>query len=143
MMKWFIIALRIGFGAILIAASIDKLLHPIQFAQAVENYGMFGEVLSRWVAIWLPYLEILIGVLLILGIWFDAAAILNFLMMAIFFLAVVQAYARGLDINCGCFSVEGGAKLSLGKLLYNLLLLGGSIVLVFFAIKGNYRLKKN
>lgn len=142
-MKWFIIALRIGFGAILIAASIDKLLHPIQFSQAVENYQVFGEVLSRWTAIWLPYLEILTGVLLILGVWFDAAAILNFLMMGIFFLALTQAYARGLDINCGCFSVEGDAKLSFGKLLYNLLLLGGSIILVFFAVKGDYRLKKN
>lgn len=142
-MKWFIIALRIGFGAILIAASIDKLLHPIQFAQAVENYQVFGEVLSRWVAIWLPYLEILTGVLLILGIWFDAAAILNFLMMTIFFLALMQAYIRGLDINCGCFSVQGGTKLGLGKLLYNLLLFGGSSILAFFAIKGDYLLKKN
>jgi len=142
-MKWFILLLRIGFGVILIAASIDKLLHPIQFSQAVENYQVFGEVLSRWAAIWLPYLEFLTGALLILGVWFDAAALLNLLMMTIFFLALIQAYIRGLDINCGCFSVEGGAKLGLGKLLYNFLLLGGSIILVFFAIKGNYRLKKN
>jgi uncharacterized membrane protein YphA (DoxX/SURF4 family) len=143
MMKWFIIALRIGFGVILIAASIDKLLHPIQFAQAVENYQVFGEVLSRWVAIWLPYLEISTGALLILGIWFDAAAILNFLMMTLFFFALIQAYVRGLDINCGCFSVEGGAKLGLGKLLYNLLLLGGSFILLFFTVKGKHRLEKN
>lgn len=134
-MKWFIIVLRIVFGIILIAASIDKLTHPIQFAQAVENYRLVGEVLSRWTAIWLPYLELATGILLIAGIWLDAAAIVNFVMMAIFLVAVIQAYARGLDINCGCFSTDGGSKIGPGKILYNFLLLGGSLILLLTAFK--------
>ena len=71
--KWVVLALRLGFGALLIAASVDKMIHPFGFAQAVENYRVIGEELSRWVAVWLPYLEFLTGLFLILGIWTDAA----------------------------------------------------------------------
>ncbi len=128
--KWGRILLRLVFGGILIAASIDKILHPIQFSQAVENYQLVGETLSRWAAIWLPYLEIIIGILLILGIWVEASAILNLGMMLVFFVAVLQAYARGLDIHCGCFTVEGEAGVDLEKIFYNSLLLVGSGLLL-------------
>lgn len=124
--KWGIILLRLAFGGILIAASIDKILHPVQFSQAVENYQLVGEIISRWTAVWLPYLELIIGIFLILGVWMEAAAIINFGMMAMFFAAVFQAYARGLDIHCGCFTVEGDTGVDLWKIFYNLLLLIGS-----------------
>ena len=133
--KWFLVALRLTFGILLLVACVDKILHPLEFAQAVENYRIFGEKFARWVAIWLPYLELAVGVLLILGIWYDAATILNFLMMAVFFIAVTQAYVRGLDINCGCFSADGGTKIDLAKLAYNLLLLIGGIILMQGSLK--------
>jgi uncharacterized membrane protein YphA (DoxX/SURF4 family) len=133
--KRLIIILRIVFGVILIAASIDKLIHPLLFAQDVENYRLFGTLLSRWAAIWLPYLELTTGVLLIFGLWFDAAAIINFTLMIVFLLAIVQAYFRGLDINCGCFSVGNGTKVSLSKILYNLLLSVGSFGLFMAMLK--------
>jgi uncharacterized membrane protein YphA (DoxX/SURF4 family) len=133
--KWLVIALRLTFGIILIAASIDKIQHPWEFVQSVENYGILGERFARWVAIWLPYLELIVGILLILGIWLDAASILTFLMMIIFAVAVTQAYFRGLDINCGCFSTEGGAKIDLLKLFYNFTLLIGSFILMQASFK--------
>jgi uncharacterized membrane protein YphA (DoxX/SURF4 family) len=141
--EWLIIILRIVFGVILIAASIDKLIHPLQFARDVENYRLLGTLLSRWVAIWLPYLELTTGILLIAGVWFDAAAIINILLMFVFFLAIIQAYIRGLDINCGCFSVGSGAKVSLSKIAYNLLLLMGSFLLFMAALKEKHFFRKN
>lgn len=136
--KWFFILLRLTFGGLLIAACIDKIQYPLEFAQAVENYRIFGPRFARWVALWLPWLELFVGVFLILNIWFDAAAVLNLVMMAIFFFAVTQAYARGLDINCGCFSAEGGAKIDMTKLFYNLLLLVGSVILLKGSSKKEY-----
>lgn len=141
--KWIIILLRVVFGVILIAASIDKLIHPLQFAQDVENYRLLGTVLSRWVAIWLPYLELATGILLILGLWFDATTLINFTLMAVFLLAVVQAYFRGLDINCGCFSVGEGAKVSLRKILDNFLLLTGSFWLLIAALSEKQFFRKS
>ncbi|MCK6619905.1 MAG: DoxX family membrane protein [Calditrichaceae bacterium] len=135
--KWAGISLRLVFGGILIAASIDKILHPVQFSQAVENYQLAGETLSRWAAVWLPYLEIITGILLILGIWVKAAAILNLGMMFIFFVAVFQAYVRGLDIHCGCFTVEGDETVDLWKILYNLLLaIGSGLLLMVYRRSG-------
>ena len=136
--KWFFIALRLTFGGLLIAACVDKIIHPLEFAQAVENYQVFGERFARWVAVWLPYLELIVGIFLILGIWYDAAVILNFIMMAVFFIAITQAYVRGLDINCGCFSADGGTKIDLPKLSYNFLLLAGSFILMQGSSKNNF-----
>ncbi len=122
--------LRLFFGFILIYASLDKLLHPVQFALAVENYRLISSAASRWVAIWLPYLELLTGLLLMSGFWEEAAGLTTTLLMGIFFIAIFQAYLRGLDISCGCFSVDGDANLGVGKVLENLALLIGSIILV-------------
>ncbi len=122
---------RLFFGAILVYASVDKILHPVQFALAVENYRLIGAEASRWVAIWLPYLELLTGLLLISGIWSDVATVTTTVLMAIFFVAVFQAYFRGLDINCGCFSVDGETNLGIRKVMENLALLIGSLGLVF------------
>ena len=127
--KWLMVFLRLGFGILLIIASIDKIRHPYIFAENVENYLVLGEGLSRWVAVWLPYLEVATGALLILGIWLDAAAATNLILMSIFLILVSQAYFRGLDIRCGCFFVEGEAKIGLMKMLENLLLFGLSFVL--------------
>ncbi len=129
--KTVFILLRIGFGVLLIAASLDKIQHPLQFAQLVENYQVIGERLSRWIAIWLPYLELIVGLLLIIGFWVDTAVFINALLMLLFLAMVTQAYARGLDINCGCFSTEGGAQVSLAKLAENFFLTVGALLLVF------------
>jgi uncharacterized membrane protein YphA (DoxX/SURF4 family) len=118
---WAVLVLRIGFGLLLTAASIDKILHPLAFAQAVENYGVIGENLSYWVAVWLPWLEALTGLLLIFGLWRNAAIWINALLMTLFLALVLQAYARGLDISCGCFRLEDASSIGPGKLIQNLL----------------------
>ncbi len=121
--------LRIIFGGMLIYASLDKIISPLDFARLVENYQIVGPRTSRWIAVGLPYLELMIGLLLMSGFWLDSAVVLNFLMMSVFFLAVAQAYARGLDIRCGCFSTEGAA-IDSSKVAFNGLLLIGSAILL-------------
>ncbi|RMF62025.1 MAG: DoxX family membrane protein [Calditrichaeota bacterium] len=127
--------LRLIFGVTLIYASIDKIIHPHQFATTVENYQLVGPYLSRLIAVWLPYLELLTGLLLIVGIWLEASALTNMLLMTIFLIAVSQAYLRGLDIHCGCFSTEGESNITPLKLLYNLFLFSGSVFLFYLIRK--------
>ena len=123
-----LVLLRLFFGAMLIYAAIDKILFPIDFAVAVENYQLTGATISRWIAIWLPYLELITGVLLIANIWMNAATLLNICMMAVFLLSVSSAYARNLDINCGCFG-DVSSPVTLTKVASNTLLLLFSVLL--------------
>ena len=127
---WLTLLLRIGFAALLLLASGHKILHPYDFAESVANYRVLGPDPARWVAVWLPYLEALVGLLLLTGLWLDAAALLNALLMTAFLLLVTQAYARGLDIRCGCYFFEGQTSLGLRKIIENLVLAGLSIPLL-------------
>lgn len=130
----FSLLLRFGFGLLLLIASIDKMMHPFEFAQAVENYRVVGEGMSYWVAVWLPYLEASIGLFLILGLWMDAATLMNALLMILFLFMVAQAYIRHLDIRCGCFTVQGEASsIGIWKIMQNGLFAGLSILLVWLA----------
>ena len=144
--KWLIRFLRIGFGVMLIVASMDKIQHPSEFAEVVENYRVLGEGLSRWVAVWLPYLEIITGLLLILGVWLDVTILLNGLLMCTFFIWVSQAYIRGLDIQCGCFFVEGEATIGVSKILENTLFVGFAFLLLGLKVnagKGQLKTSKS
>lgn len=130
-----IIFLRIIFGGILITASIDKIQHPYPFAEIVENYRILGGDISRWIAVWIPYLEAFTGCLLILGIWLETTVVMNALLMCLFWILVTQAYIRGLDIRCGCFFVEGESKIGLLKILENTVLAGFAILLMTFTLR--------
>lgn len=136
---WVVLGLRILFGVLIIQASFDKLGKPIDFAQMVTNYRIpffLTPEICRWVGIWLPYVEICVGVFLILGIWLDAALIINLILMVIFTTLVTQAFARGLDISCGCFAVEEDApKIGIGKIIENFVLSALSIWCLIMVFK--------
>lgn len=137
--KWLVLGLRILFGLLILWAAKDKLNKPIDFSQMVTNYRIpffLTPEVSRWIGIWLPYVEIMVGAFLILGIWLDAAVIINSILMVIFTALVTQAYFRGLDISCGCFAVDEAApSIGIGKVIENLVLTGGSILLAWMIFK--------
>lgn len=121
--------LRIGFGLLLVSASFNKILHPFDFSQAVDNYRLLGETLSRWVAVFMPYFELLAGLCLLFGVWQDAAIPLNALLMCAFLVMVLQAFFRHLDIHCGCFTPKGESKIDAWKITENILFALGSMLL--------------
>ena len=115
-------------GGVFVYASYDKILHPGDFARVVYHYQIVGpsQYLSPFpanlLAVTLPWIEAVAGVLLIIGVWRREAALLTAAMLAVFILAVSSALFRGIDLaNCGCFTVTGegraaGLKLILGDL---------------------------
>ncbi|MEJ2628071.1 MAG: MauE/DoxX family redox-associated membrane protein [bacterium] len=128
--KWMAIILRFGFGILFLYSSYHKILHPWEFSFDVENYRIVGEGLSRLIAVWIPYLELIVALLLISGIWLKEAILMNYLLMQLFFILVIQAYIRGLDINCGCFHTGGEGTIGPVKIIENLIFLGLSVVLL-------------
>ena len=100
------LAARLILGGVFIFASIDKIIHPAAFAEAVYNYQILPDTLITLTAMILPWLELILGVFLILGLWFPGAVLLSNLLLVTFFGALVFNLARGLDIHCGCFSTS-------------------------------------
>jgi uncharacterized membrane protein YphA (DoxX/SURF4 family) len=97
---------RIMLGIVFLISSYTKLKDPMGFAQAIENYKIFGAFLSRWGAIFIPVLEFILAIFLITGIWIKETFITTTALYIIFDVMIFQAYLRGLDISCGCFGTS-------------------------------------
>ncbi len=100
------LCLRMLLGAIFIAASIDKILHPAEFAGIVHNYQILPDNLINIVAIVLPWLEAILGLFILIGFWLPGATALANLFLVAFLSALIYNIARGIDIHCGCFSTK-------------------------------------
>ena len=127
-----ILICRIVLGGIFIFASLDKIAHPAEFAKAIGNYHVLPFGLQNLLALTLPWLELLAGVALITGVMVDGAAIMVIIMNIVFIFAISQALARGISIECGCFSVttEGGDNIGLQTIIRDIgYLIMGFIVL--------------
>jgi len=98
--------LRILMGVVFLYASYDKILHPEAFAKAVFNYQILPDMAVNIAALILPWLELLLGVCLVAGIWLPGAIVMSTSLLALFIGALVFNNIRGLDIHCGCFSTE-------------------------------------
>ena len=98
---------RILLGFVFIYASLDKVSRPDLFAEAVYNYQLSPEVAVNLVALWVPWLELLSGALLILGLWVQGSILILSGLMVLFLSALGINLARGLDIHCGCFTTQG------------------------------------
>ena len=98
--------IRLILGGVFALASLDKIFHPLAFAKSISNYQILPEQLVNLVAIILPWVELILGALLIFGIWLPGAITLVNLLLAVFFTALVFNTARGLNVDCGCFTLS-------------------------------------
>jgi putative oxidoreductase len=136
--------LRIGFGLLFIWASWDKIHNPAAFAEVIYNYRVLPDPLIHPAAIILPWLEMGCGILLVIGrIIGGSLVILNGLLL-IFGTVLALSLYRGLDIDCGCFSVGSkGERVAWQALVRDLVLLGLGLSLMISEYKkrsGRYSL---
>jgi len=118
--EWFVRSIQIGLGLLFIYASLDKIWNPGLFAKSISNYRILSLPLLHISAIILPWLELICGIALIINRYQRAANIIIGSLLMIFILATVSAMARGLDFNCGCFSVDSKeSNVGLLKILQN------------------------
>jgi hypothetical protein len=96
-------------AGIFIYASLDKIAHPVAFAKDVYNYQILPDALINLTALVLPWLELFLGLCLLAGIWLPGAVLTANGLLIVFLAALVFNLARGLDINCGCFSTGSEA----------------------------------
>jgi hypothetical protein len=117
------LAARMILGSIFVYASLDKIGHPDRFALSVYNYQVLPEAAVNIVAVWLPWLELLSGGLLLLGLWVRGSILVLTGLLLVFLGALGFDLARGLDIHCGCFSTQSGHPLTVFTLVRDSLFL--------------------
>ena len=98
------LVLRVYLGGVFIYASMHKINYPAEFAESIAAYQLVPYWALNPLALLLPWLELLGGVLLVLGVRTRAAAAAVGGMLAVFSLSVLVTLLRGIPVGCGCFS---------------------------------------
>ena len=107
---------RFGLAAVWLLSGVPKALDPDQTYVAVRAYDVLPPLGVELVAAVLPWLEIALAVLLLLGLGTRAVALVSAGLLLVFVAGVAQAWARGLSIDCGCFG--GGGTVEPGRTAY-------------------------
>jgi len=113
---WISLIARLVLGGVLIAAGALKAGNPAHAAMAVRAYQVLPVTLANILGYALPWVEMGAGLALVIGVAVKAAAIIGGGLMVVFIVAIAQAWARGLSIDCGCFG--GGGTVAPGHTAY-------------------------
>jgi uncharacterized membrane protein YphA (DoxX/SURF4 family) len=113
---WFGLVSRLTLGGVLFAAGYIKVRSPDESQMSVRAYEMLPNSIANALGLVLPIIEVVIGTLLILGALTRLMAAFGGLIMVAFVIAIAQAWARGLNIDCGCFG--GGGAVEPGETKY-------------------------
>lgn len=131
---------RILLGLIFITASIDKLISPWDFGRAILAYDLLVGPLTWLIspmAVIMPVLELVTGVLLIVHKWVRPSAILILALNIVFILAIGAVIIRGMEIDCGCgldywlFELVSGTTTAWGAMIRDLIFLMMNLVVLF------------
>ena len=107
---WLTIRVQIALGAIFIAASLPKIVDPPSFAHMIYNYRILPAGLINISALAMPWVELLAGLALILGVWTRPARWIITTLLITFMIAISINLLRGNAIDCGCFDVSAAGK---------------------------------
>ena len=132
---WFGLAARLILGGVLFLAGFLKIDEPDKSQMAVRAYEMLPISIANLLGLILPPIEIVIGALLILGALTRVMAALGGFTMVIFIIAIAQAWARGLNIDCGCFGGGGAVEPGQTKYLQEILRDAGLAFLAAYLIR--------
>ncbi len=121
--------MRLVLGVVFIYASYDKILDPSKFARDISNYHFVPFGLENTVAIILPWLELFIGIGIVLGIYIDGNTLLSAFLLLLFNFLIFQAMVRGFNIECGC-GLKEGELVGWRKLIENFTLFGGACLIL-------------
>lgn len=98
---------RLVLGGMFLAAAWPKFIDPEGFAVMVAQYQMLPSFLVNAFSLWLPAVELTVGLALLFSPWERESAAWIGVLMLMFIAALAQALARDLGIACGCFDIKG------------------------------------
>ena len=101
----FSLLFRILLGLIFLFAGIAKISDPVRFIFTLREFNLFSEAVIPFMALYLPWLEFILGLFLILGLLHRASAFLLACLNTMFAIAILTVVVRGMEIDCGCFGM--------------------------------------
>ena len=122
-----ILIIRFLLGLIFVYASYDKILDPGKFARDISNYHVVPFGLENTIAIILPWLELIIGLGIIIGVCINASVFISGGLLIVFIILIAQAILRGFNIDCGC-GLKEGEVVGWSKIIENFLFLGACYI---------------
>jgi len=134
---------RLTVGVTFIYASYYKVVEPALFAKSVWYYHMLPGSLINLTALILPWVELLVGLVLIFGVCYRGAVFLANLMTIIFILALIVSIARGISIDCGCFKAGKTATRDAWNALFFDFGLVAMTIYLFLSRSKRWQLKSN
>lgn len=112
-LPWLGTAARLVLGGVWLVAGASKITDLDASVRSVRAYRLLPETAAQVVGAGLPVVELLLGVLLVVGAGVRAAAAVSAVLMLAFVVGIASAWARGLRIDCGCFG--SGGELAAGQ----------------------------
>ncbi len=124
------IAARLILAAVFLASGALKAIDPAAFLIDIRSFHILPDPWAAWLAMCLPWLEILTGASLLSGILASGASWLAALMLTTFLAAIARSALIGLDINCGCFGSSTSSSSYPSLILRNSTLLALAALLI-------------
>ncbi len=104
-----LIILRVVVAGVFIYASWEKILYPDAFVAIIKGYRLdpvVNDSVAAVIAVWLPWMELVGGLVLLVGIWPRAMGLFFSFLTVLFVAGLGQGLVRGIDIRCGCFTLS-------------------------------------
>jgi len=142
---WLTLLARLILGGVLFAAGALKIGSLQKSAMAVRAYELLPVSLANFLGYTLPWIEIGVGLLLITGVAVRISGLIGAFTMLAFIIAIAQAWARGLSIDCGCFGGGGAIDPEDTKYLSEIIRDIGLLILgiyLYFYPKGRFSVDK-
>lgn len=104
---WISLAFRLILGVVWVVFGAAKLGDLARSVDDVRAYQLLPPGVEPIVGSALPLLEVILGLILLVGAATRFAAITTVVLLAAYIVAIASAAARGLRINCGCLGSGG------------------------------------
>ena len=106
-LSWLVLLGRLALGGVWIVAGALKVTDLDASVRAVRAYRLLPDLVAQIVGAALPMVEIVVGLLLVVGLAVRLMGLISAVLMAAFIVGISSAWARGLQIDCGCFGSGG------------------------------------
>lgn len=132
---WVSTAARLGLVVVWGWAGLAKISDPADAAQAVRAYRLLPEGLVKPIGYGLPFLELALALLLLVGLGVRITAVFSGALFLVFIGGIGSAWARGISIDCGCFGGGGAVDSSQTKYLQEILRDLGFLMLAAWLVR--------
>jgi len=103
------VLVRLIVGGIFLISGLAKIADPVRFLLTLREFQLLPSALESFLAVYLPWLEFLLGLCIVVGILHRTASLMIAGLNGAFIIAIVSVMARGIEVDCGCFGLLADA----------------------------------